>query len=314
MNGMWSGRRLIALAGVVATASAAAGCGGSLSSASTSASSSASASSTTSAAAAVAVEGTVRGVASPAGARSLSKAGLAALGHVARGAGVSGNITGFAGLPIQKAIPAIAGDINTFWSRIAANSKVAWPGLREVMIFSGSVKTACSGMPKVSATDRIFICAAPPNGSQPTVMYWPVPFIEQHIDLDPGRVFLSFTMAMVWGYQVQNVVGAVQALQQGAITKGQFAQENVCLTAVYVNSINNRRMFQQGDSPAIQTFFNKLTGTFGITSPDVTVKQLQAAFLTGFKTGSPGACQQLAPGASGGGGGSTTPSSTSTTT
>jgi hypothetical protein len=294
------------LLGAGALAVGIAGCGSSSkSSTSSSSSSSASASNT-----AKAHPSVVPAAASPSGAKPLTS--LKQLPKVPRGTSLAPHIVGFSNVPIATVIPTISADINQFWSGLAAKNNIQWPQVTEQLVQTSPASTQCSSNPTVQPTDPIFICAAAPSSGASTAIYWTVPFMQQKVDTDPGRVNLAFTMAMIWSFQVQNATGALQALQSNQMSKGDFAQENVCLTGVYVNSLNNRKMFEQGDSTAVQTFLNNLTQTFGIGSPDVTPQQLQQAFITGFNGGDPSKC------ASGGGGtptttSPTTPSPTSTT-
>jgi predicted metalloprotease len=288
------------LLGAGALAVGIAGCGSSnKSSSSSSSSSSASASASNTAKAHPSV---VPAVASPSGAKALTS--LKQLPKVPRGTSLAPHIVGFSNVPIATVIPTISADINKFWSGLAAQANLQWPQVSETLVQTSPASTQCSSNPTVQPTDPIFICAAAPNSGASTAIYWTVPFMQQKVDTDPGRVNLAFTMAMIWSFQVQNVTGALQALQSNQMTKGAFAQENVCLTGVYVNSLNDRKMFEQGDSTAVQNFLNNLTQTFGIGSPDVTPQQLQQAFIQGFNTGDPSQC------ASGGGGGGTTTTST----
>ncbi len=301
--------RLLGAAGLVsALALILAGCGSSSSSSSSSTSSAASSSTSSQVNAAKAHPSVVPAVPTP----SSKQLTLKALGKVPRGAKFAPHIVGFSGIPIAQAIPTISADINKFWSGLAAKANVQWPQVQEVLVQGSPVQTNCSGKATEAPTDPVFICTAAPNSQGQTTIYWPVTFLQQKVDTDPGRVNLALEESLVWALQVQNVTGALSGLQSGKGSKSGFAQENVCLAGVYVNSLNNRKMFEQGDSPALQSFYNNLTGTFGITSPDVTPQQLQSAFVTGFKTGDPSQCQSLLGSGGGGGGGSTTPSSTTT--
>lgn len=297
--------RLIPAASVLAAGALAAGIAGcgSSSKSSSSSSTSSSASSSTAANTPKAHPSVVPAVATPSGGKPLTS--LKQLPKVPRGTSLAPHIVGFSNVPIATVIPTISSDINKFWSGLAAQNNIQWPQVSEQLVQTSPASTQCSSNPTVQPTDPIFICTAAPNSGATTAIYWTVPFMQQRVDTDPGRVNLAFTMAMIWSFQVQNATGALQALQSNQMSKGAFAQENVCLTGVYVNSLNNRKMFEQGDSTAVQNFLNNLTQTFGIGSPDVTAQQLQQAFIAGFNSGDPSQC------ASGGGG---TPTTTSPTT
>jgi hypothetical protein len=231
----------------------------------------------------------VPGVPSKKDARLLLSTGLKGLGHVPRGARYAPHIVGFSRIPIEQAIPTISADINHFWSALAAKNNVQWPQVQEVLVTTTPTQTQCSSHPSVAPTDPIFICAEPPSSGQSTTIYWTVPFIQQRVDTDPGRVNLSFTMAMMWSYQVQNLVGDVQSLQQGKTSNEAFADHNACLTGIYVGSIGSRSMSEKGDSLDYSKLLANLAATFGIGS-SAAAWNLGGPFLDGIANGDLGSC------------------------
>ncbi|MBV9465502.1 MAG: neutral zinc metallopeptidase [Solirubrobacterales bacterium] len=276
------GTGLLASACAVSVGIALAGCGSSSSSSSTASSSSTSASATTPATAAVAAHKTrVHGNPAHAGTIKPSPAALTKLVKVAKSTGPAAHIVGISKLPLDQQLTLLDGDINTFWAHEFSNSNVQWPQAEQVLITSKPVQTGCSDRPTVAPTDPWLLCDP--------VFFWPLPWISQNIS-NKGDVNLAFSVAEMWSFHVQNVLGFTQQLQQGSLSKGQWAQQTLCLTGIWVRTLSDRKLFEQGDTQAAQTFLGALTNVNGITAPDVSPQALQQAFFVGYNSGAPGNC------------------------
>lgn len=269
------------------------GCGSSSSS-----SSSSTTSTTTSTASAVAARLTpIRGVKSPAGAVKASQASLKKLAPVPKGSGIAPRIGGLGKLPLQQQLSTLDGDINSFWSQVFAKSNIQWPQAQEAFVSSAPVQTGCSNKPTIAPTDPWFLCNS--------TFFWTLPWIQQNVE-PKGDVVLAFNVAIFWSFHVQDVLGFTKALQQGQMSKADWADQTLCLTGVWVRTVGQRNLFEQGDTQALQGIIDTLQGVDGIGPPDVTQQALAQAFGTGYNNGAPGQCT----GGSGGGGQSTTSTTT----
>jgi hypothetical protein len=114
--------------------------------------------------------------------------------------------------------------------------------------------------------------------------------MQQNIDTDTGGVNLAFNMSELWSIHILDIVGATQQMESGSLPKGQWAQSLICLTGVYVYSLNERKLFETGDQQSVTSFEQALTSVVGIGSPDVTQQQLVSAFQAGSQSGSPSTC------------------------
>lgn len=281
-----------------------AGCGSSSSSSSSSSSPSSSSSSSTSASttasspAAAAHPRPIPGVGSVSGGVPLTRASLHKLRRVAKGGGVAAHLGGLGKLPLTQAIAVVSSDVNHFWSTEFANSGIQWPAMQQVLVTSGPVSTGCSVRATIAPTDSWFLC----DGQNGGTFYWTLPWIQQNIATDPGGVNLGFGVAEMWSYHILNLSGATAQLSSGALSKGQWAQQVVCLTGIYVRSLNQRKLFERGDQQAFDSFLGALSSVSGITAPDVTRQQLTSAFLAGFNSGTVSTCGLGSGGGSGGGG------------
>ena len=188
---------------------------------------------------------------------------------------------GLDNVPLTQQIQTLSGDINHFWSSLFAQGGVQWPQMQDVLVDSQPVQTQCSGRSTVAPTDPWFLC----DGSSGGTFYWTVPWIQQNIATDQGGVSLAFNMAEMYGFHVLNLAGATAQLSSGQLPKGQWAQQVMCLTGLYVRTINDRQLFEKGDQQAVQSFLSGLSSVSGIGAPDVSAQQLQQAFLAGFKSG-----------------------------
>jgi predicted metalloprotease len=275
-----------------------AGCGSSSSSSSSRSSSSTSSTATAATAHLIVIHGTP----SPAGAVKASPAALTKLIHVSKGSGIAPHIQGLSNLPLQQQVSTLDGDINAFWSKVFAQSNVQWPQAEEAFVTSQPVQTQCSSNPTIGPNDPWYLCDP--------VFYYPLPWMQQNI-APKGDVFLAFSVAIFWSFHVQNVLGFTQALQQGQLSKAQWANQTLCLTGLYIRTIDQRNLFEQGDTQAANQFLASLQGVNGITAPDVSNQSLTQAFVAGYNSGDPATCG-ISSG--GGGGGATTPTTTPTPT
>lgn len=271
--------------GVVALA----GCGSSSSSSTTSTGSS----TTSSASAAAAHPRPIPAVAAKSGATKPDSGTLAKLHPVAKGSGAQAHLGGLGKLQLSQAVQVVSGDINKFWSGQFANANVQWPPMQDVIVDQSAVSTQCQRS-TVAPTDPWYLC----DGQNGGTFYWTIPWMQQNIDTDQGGVNLAFNMAELWSFHILNVVGATSQLQSGSLSKAQWAEGAVCLTGIYVRSLSDRKLFEQGDAQTANQFVQSLSSVAGIGSPDVSSQQLQQAFSTGFNSGQPSGC-----GIGGGGGG-----------
>lgn len=279
-------------AGACVLAAAIAGCGSSSKSSSSSSSKPSNSTTVSSSHAAGTKPQRIPGATPKAGAVSARTAGLTKLLVVPKGAGFAPHISGLDGIPITQAIPTIAGDINQFWTTELANSGVQFPQAQEVLVQSSPVQNPCTNTP-IAPTDPASYCGQGSAGQSPATVtfYWTVPWMQKNMDTDPGRVNLTFDMAWFWSLYIQDVAGYTQALTSGKMTKAQYAEQNTCLTGIYVRSLAQRQLIEKGDTETANQWVNTLAGTAnGITAPDVTSKQLQQAFVTGFQSGDPKSC------------------------
>jgi predicted metalloprotease len=282
----------LALGGLIA------GCGSSSSSSSTTSTASSTTTTTSAAAAHLVV---IRGVASPPGATKATTAALRQLKPVPKASGIAPRISGLSTLPLQQQLSTLDGDLNSFWGGVFAKSNIQWPQAQEAFVSSSPVQTPCTNKPTIAPTDPWFLCQS--------TFYWTLPWIQQNVS-PKGDVVLAFNVGLFWSFHVQDVLGFTQALQQGQVSKAQYATQTLCLTGVWVRTIGQRNLFEQGDTQALQGILDTLQGVDGIGPPDVTQQSLASAFASGYNNGAPGQCA----GSSSGGGTSTTTTSTSTPT
>ncbi len=288
-------------AAVLAAAAAAltlAACGSSSSSSSSSSSTSttsaaAAPTTTTSASAGTAHPKPIPGAAMPSDAVPASKTTLAKLKRVGKGHGNGAHLAGLGKLQLTQAVQEVSGDLNGFWSQEFASSGVQWPQMQDVIVDSSAVQTQCSGRPTISPSDPWYLC----DGSSGGTFYWTIPWMQQNVATDSGGVNLAFNMAEMWSFHILNLFGFTTQLQQGSEPKADWAEQAVCLTGVYVHSLSQRQLFEQGDEQTADQFLTSLSGIGGITSPDVSSQELQQAFVAGFNSGAPSTC---AVGSSGG--------------
>lgn len=225
------------------------------------------------------------------------KGDLAQLTRVSKG--LSPQIKGIDNVAITQAIPALSGDLNTFWSHEFASSGVQWPKVEEELVESQPVQTTCNRTVSPTAGPWQLCFGSGPGATY--TFYWPVPWMQQNVDTDPGGVNLTLGMAGQYSDAVLDLFGFFGQLQSGHITASQFDQQNFCLTGIYARSLNDRNLFEQADIPTVNKWIRTLAGSSASSQGQATGQQEAGAFVAGFKSGSPATCG-VAP--SGGGTGS----------
>jgi predicted metalloprotease len=211
---------------------------------------------------------------------SAKKAGLQKLVVVHKPA-VTAHIVGLDNAPITTQIPLVSTDLNKFWSTEFANSGVSWPAVQDVLVSNTPAQSQACGI-TVNPTDPMQLCY---DGTTAT-FYWTVPWMQQNIDTDPGGVNLSMGMSAAYSNAVLDLLGYFDQLKAGQITEAQWEQQNLCLTGIYARSLAARNLFEKADVPALQSFYNSLSGD----SQGATAQQMQSAFAAGFNSGSPATC------------------------
>lgn len=239
----------------------------------------------------------VRGTSSPAGASKPTRASLVVLVRVNKGRGAVPHIVGIANQgSLEAQIAALDNDINMFWSQLFAASKLQWPEVRQAFISSAPASTPCEGASTLAPTDPPVLCE--------NVFYWTLPWIQQNV-ASLGDVALALDVGILWSFEAQDVLGFPEAVQKGQMTKGQYGDQTLCFTGLWVRTLSARNLFEPGDTQAVEKFLASLTGVDNVTAPDVSQQSLSQAFLAGYNSGSPASC--------GAGAGSGTPTGTGTT-
>lgn len=221
----------------------------------------------------------------------LVRVGLKRLAKVPKGASFAPRVVGIDGTPTTNAIQFFASSLSQFWSTEFANSGVQWPRTQDVLVSTAPVQTQCSSRATEAPTDGMFLCTSGSGASLTYTFYWPVSNLQQNFDTDTGHAHLGLAMAEFWSVGLQDLFGSLQQVNHGQITKGAFAEQTLCLTGVYVRSIDSRGLLEQADLQTVANLVSALSGTVtGITAPDVTTSELVQGFETGLNSGDPGSC------------------------
>jgi predicted metalloprotease len=244
-----------------------------------------------------------RTVAAPSGAVKPTTASLRRLVRVSKGSGASARIAGLSNMPLQQQLETLDGDLNAFWSGLFAKSNIQWSQPQQVFVQDQPVQTTCNSAPTVGPNDPFLLCN--------NTFFWTLPWTQQNI-ASKGDVVLAFNVGIFWSLDVQDQLGYTASLAKSQITKGQYGNQTLCFTGLWVRTIAQRKLFEQGDTATAANFLSNLTAVSNIGPPDVTPQSLAQAFLAGYNSGSPGACS--ISGSSSGGGGTTTTDTTGGTT
>jgi predicted metalloprotease len=199
-------------------------------------------------------------------------------------AGVKPKVRG-SDVPLPQFLATISNDAATYWQKVFNNSKLAFPKTTQVVV-TDSAQGACG---------TITSAEGPPNycPADQTV-YLPVGYFQNKV-LPIGDAAAVTLTALVWGYRVQDAVGAFKAVQAGSKTGLDLNLGAMCMAGAYMATVANRNLLEEGDVDEILKTA-AATADQG-TPPDVTkakgsVAQRTAAFRIGFSRG-PAACQRI---------------------
>jgi hypothetical protein len=223
----------------------------------------------------------LQGVAPPSGAGKATPASVTKLGSVAKATGPKAHIKGLSGQPVPTQVAALDADLNQFWSKVFANSKLQWPQTQEAIVQNAPVQTGCSSPATIAPTDPPLICNH--------VFFWGVPWIQQHLK-PQGGVELTFVASILWSLYAEDALGNTTSLQQGKVTKTQYGNQSLCFTGIYWRTLAARNLYESGDTQLAASFLGELTGVNQITAPDVTPQGLQKSFFAGYHSGSFASC------------------------
>jgi hypothetical protein len=224
-----------------------------------------------------------------------TRASLAKLARVRTG---SAYIVGVSNVPkLEQRLTVLDNEINTFWSSVFARSNLQWPETREAFVSTKPVQTQCNK--PVAPTEPNVLCT--------NTFYWTLPWMEQNVpqSVPNGDVALALDVAIMWSFEVQDVLGNTEEVEKGQITKGRYGYETLCLTGLWVRTLAQRSRFQQGDPQAVEKFLASLG-----KASEVPQESLSLAFLKGLNSGDPATC---APGSNPGTTTTTTPTETTAT-
>jgi predicted metalloprotease len=187
--------------------------------------------------------------------------------------------------PLPQFLATISNDVATYWQKVFNNSKLEFPKTTQVVI-TDSAQGGCG---------TITSAEGPPNycPADQTV-YLPVGYFQTKV-MPIGDAAAVTLTALVWGYRVQDAVGAFKAVQSGQKTGLDLNLGAMCMAGSYMATVANRNLLEQGDVDEILKTA-AATADQG-TPPDVTkakgsVAQRTAAFRIGFSRG-PAACQKI---------------------
>jgi predicted metalloprotease len=187
--------------------------------------------------------------------------------------------------PLPQFLATVSNDAATYWQKVFNASKFAFPKTTQVVI-ADSAQGACGSITSAEG---------PPNycPADQTV-YLPVGYFQQKV-LPVGDAAVVTLVALLWGYRVQDAVGAFKAVQSGQRTGLDVNLGAMCFAGSYMSTVAGRNLLESGDVDEILKTA-VATADQG-TPPDVnkakgTPQQRVAAFRIGFSRGV-AACQKI---------------------
>jgi predicted metalloprotease len=188
-------------------------------------------------------------------------------------------------VPLPQFLDTVSNDVATYWQKVFNNSKISFPETRQAIV-TGSTAGGCGtvtgaeGPPVYCQSDR--------------TIYLPVGYFQTKV-VPIGDAAAVTLVGLLWGYRVQDAVGAFKAVQSGQRTGLDVNLGAICMAGSYMATVANRNLLEQGDVDEILKTA-AATADQG-TPPDVSkskgsAPQRVAAFRVGFSRGA-AACQRI---------------------
>ncbi|MDX6698699.1 MAG: uncharacterized protein QOE65_2096 [Solirubrobacteraceae bacterium] len=190
--------------------------------------------------------------------------------------------------PLPQFLDTISNDVATYWQKVFNNSKLEFPKTTQVIV----TDSANGGCGTITSAD------GPPNycPADQTV-YLPVGYFQDKV-MPIGDAAVVTLVALVWGYRVQEAVGAFKAVESGQKTGLDLNLGAMCFAGSYMSTVAARSLLESGDVDEILKTA-AATADQG-TPPDVNKSkgspaQRVAAFRIGFSRGA-ATCQKVKAG------------------
>jgi predicted metalloprotease len=188
-------------------------------------------------------------------------------------------------VPMAQFLDTVSNDVATYWQKVFNNSKYRFPKTTQSIV-NGSAASPCGtisgagGPPRYCPSDQ--------------TLYLPVGYFQTKV-APIGDAATVTLVGLLWGYRVQDALGAFKAVQAGTRRGLEVNLGAICFAGSYMATVANRNLLEAGDVQEILKTA-AVTGDQG-TPPDVnnskgTPAQRVAAFRIGFSRGA-SACQRL---------------------
>jgi hypothetical protein len=189
------------------------------------------------------------------------------------------------GVPLPQFLDTVSNDLATYWQKVFNAGKLQFPKTTQAIV-TASAESACG--PIDGAENPPVYCPADQT------IYLPVGYFQTKV-LPIGDAAAVTLIGLMWGYRVQDAVGAFKAVQSGQRTGLDVNLGAICFAGSYMSTVAERNLLEAGDVDEILKTA-AATADQG-TPPDVskskgTAPQRIAAFRIGFSRGAP-ACQRI---------------------
>jgi uncharacterized protein len=187
--------------------------------------------------------------------------------------------------PLPQFLDTISNDVATYWQKVFNASKLEFPQTTQAIV-TDSVTGGCGAV--TSAEGPPSYCAADQT------VYLPVGYFQDKV-MPIGDAAVVTLVGLIWGYRVQDAVGAFKAVESGQRTGLDVNLGAMCFAGSYMSTVAERNLLESGDVDEILKTA-AATADQG-TPPDVnkskgTAAQRIAAFRIGFSRGA-SACQKI---------------------
>jgi predicted metalloprotease len=220
----------------------------------------------------------------PSAKRTANLSSIAAFKQQPRTSTVAPKVRG-SDVPMAQFLDTVSNDVATYWQKVFNNSKFQFPKTTQAIV-NGSASSPCGtisgadGPPQYCVSDQ--------------TLYLPVGYFQNKV-APIGDAATVTLVGLLWGYRVQDALGAFRAVKSGQRRGLEVNLGAICFAGSYMATVANRNLLEAGDVQEILKTA-AVTGDQG-TPPDVnnskgTPDQRVAAFRIGFARGA-SACQRL---------------------
>jgi predicted metalloprotease len=188
-------------------------------------------------------------------------------------------------VPIEQFLDTVSNDVASYWQAVFNRSGYKFPTTTSSLV-TGQVSTPCGPLDGAAGPPKY--C---PNDS---TIYLPTQYFQEKIT-PIGDAAIPTDIALLWGYRVQDALGAFKQVTAGRLKPLELNLSAICMAGSYMATVAKRQLLEQGDADEVLNLARATADASqpaNVASGRGSPEQRVQAFRIGFSRGS-AACQRI---------------------